>query len=323
MGLWNVSAASDEDPVAMLRPRRRIAGMSAVLLPFAPDGRVDWASFEQHVDRTLAAGLAPAVNMDTGYVALLDEATRNEVLTRTASAAASFVASAFVDDRPGEAFRPDAYRAAIDRVRERGGTPIIFPSYGLSGLEGARIGDAMAELGEHAGRFYAFELSPRFAPFGRVFDLSVYERLLALPTCVGAKHSSLSRAQEWARLRLRDRLRPEFSVLTGNDLAIDMVMYGSDYLLGLSTFAPAAFARRDRLWAEGDPAFYELNDALQALGAFTFRDPIPAYRHSAAQYLAAAGHIRSDRLPVGAPRRPDSDRAVLETLRARIEACSG
>ena len=30
-------------------------------------------------------------------------------------------------------------------------------------------------------------------------------------------------------------LRPEFMVLTGNDLAIDMVMYGSDYLLELNT----------------------------------------------------------------------------------------
>ena len=65
------------------------------------------------------------------------------------------------------------------------------------------------------------------------------------------------------------------------DLAIDMVMYGSDYLLGLSTFAPEEFARRDRMWAQGDPGFHELNDALQYLGAFTFRAPVPAYRHDA------------------------------------------
>ena len=44
------------------------------------------------------------------------------------------------------------------------------------------------------------------------------------------------------------------------DMVTDMMgdhilMYGSDYLLGLSTFAPEAFAARDRLWAVGDPAF--------------------------------------------------------------------
>ena len=74
------------------------------------------------------------------------------------------------------------------------------------------------------------------------------------------------RELEWQRLDLRNRVRPEFKVFTGNDLAIDMVMYGSDYLLGLSTFAPDAFARRDAMWESGDPRFYELNDLLQYLG---------------------------------------------------------
>jgi hypothetical protein len=39
-------------------------------------------------------------------------------------------------------------------------------------------------------------------------------------------------------------------IYTGNDLASDMVQYGSDYLPGLSTFAPQAFALRDRHWLE-------------------------------------------------------------------------
>ena len=94
----------------------------------------------------------------------------------------------------------------------------------------------------------------------------------------GAKHSSLRRGPEWERLRLRDAVRPEFKVFTGNDLAIDMVMYGSDYLLGLSTFAPDLFAARDRMWEAGDPGFYELNDLLQYLGFFAFRGPVPAYK---------------------------------------------
>ena len=58
-------------PEKMIRPRRRITGMSAILLPFLDDGSVDWDGFRAHVRRTADAGLTPAVNMDTGYVNLL------------------------------------------------------------------------------------------------------------------------------------------------------------------------------------------------------------------------------------------------------------
>ena len=91
-------------------------------------------------------------------------------------------------------------------------------------------------------RFIGFELSPLFHPAGRIWDLATYKEVLHIEQCIGAKHSSLEREPEWDRLRLRDAERPDFLVLTGNDLAIDMVMYGSDYLLGLSTFAPDLFA---------------------------------------------------------------------------------
>ena len=53
---------------------------------------------------------------------------------------------------------------------------------------------------------------------------------------------------------MRDELRPDFLVLTGNDLAIDMVMYGGDYLLGLSTFAPEDFAAGTAAGPTGDVA---------------------------------------------------------------------
>ena len=136
--------------------------------------------------------------------------------------------------------------------------------------------------------------------------------------CIGAKHSSLNRELEWDRLALRNEVRPDFLVLTGNDLAIDMVMYGSDYLLGLSTFAPDKFAERDRLWATGDPRFYQLNDVLQYLGHFTFRPPVPAYRHSAAMFLQMRGWAEGSAVPIGAPTRPDSDQDVLRDIGERL-----
>ena len=83
-------------------------------------------------------------------------------------------------------------------------------------------------------------------------------------------------------------------------------MYGSDYLLGLSTFAPDLFARRDALWKAQDPAFYELNDWLQYLGFFAFREPIPAYKHDAALFLHLRGWIASPRTHASSPERPAS-----------------
>ena len=286
-----------------------------MLLPFS-GGAVDWAGFEAHVARTAEAGLTPAVNMDTGYVHLLDGETRAAVLDRAAKVVdgGPLVAGAHVADEPGTAWQADGHRREMDAVQQRGAIPVVFPSHALTALDGDGIVAAHCELAAHVDRFIAFELSPLFAPAGRIFDLETYRGLLTIPECIGAKHSSLQRQPEWDRLRLRDRVRPDFHVFTGNDLAIDMVMYGSDYLLGLSTMAPDLFARRDALWAGGDPAFYELNDLLQHLGHFAFRPPVPAYKHSAAQLLHLRGWLDGDETPPGSPRRPDSDREVLASI---------
>lgn len=308
-------------PAPTVQPDRTITGISAVLLPFTDGGAVDWPAFEALLDRTVAVGITPAVNMDTGYVQLLDDPTRERVLDMAAAhtGPGGFVAGAFVADEPGASFALDAYLTAMDRIATRGGTPVVFPSYGLNALDDAAWVAAHTDLGSRVDRFIGFELGPMFVPYGRIYSLDAYEGLLGIGTCVGAKHSSLSRALEWDRLDLRDRTRPDFKVFTGNDLAIDMVCYGSDYLLGLSAFAPEAFAERDRRWATGDRGFHELNDLLQYLGFFAFRPPVPAYRHDAALFLSLRGRIGSDATPEGAPRRPDSDRDVLADIARRLE----
>ena len=158
-----------------------------------------------------------------------------------------------------------------------------------------------------------------FAPFGRIYSLDVYRGLMGIRSCLGAKHSSLRRDLEWQRLAIRDAERPDFLVFTGNDLAIDMVMYGSDYLLGLSAFAPELFARRDACWEAGDPAFYELNDTLQYLGCFAFRSPVPAYKHTAAMFLHLRGWIKTDATHHASPSRPASDRAILREIGGRLD----
>lgn len=307
------------DITARLRPCRPITGMSAVLIPFTADGTIDWPAVETHIARTHAVGLTPAVNMDTGYVQLLSEPDQDRVLDLAAAVTdGAFVAGAYVADAGGTPFDLDAYLRASAAITARGGTPVIFPSYGLNELTDDGWVAALRSIGTRLDRFIGFELGAMFVPYGRIVSLDAYRALVEIPQCIGAKHSSLSRRLEWDRLAARDELRPDFKVLTGNDLAIDMVMYGSDYLLGLSTFAPEEFAARDRMWAAGDPRFYELNDVLQYLGAFAFRDPVPGYRHDAAMFFELRGWSSTDITPPGAPRRPESDRAILAAILERL-----
>jgi dihydrodipicolinate synthase/N-acetylneuraminate lyase len=300
----------------MTEARRPIVGMAAVLLPFTDAGDIDWDAFAGLVTRIRDAGLVPAVNMDTGFGALLDDDERRRALSIASDG--EFVAGSYVDDEPGASVGIDGYRKAMQTIAEHGGTPIVFPSWGLHALPEPEVPAVFSELARDCDRFLAFELGEMFAPMGRIFTLETYEALLGIPQCAGAKHSSLRRQPEWERLGLRDRVRPDFMVLTGNDLAIDMVTYGSDYLLGLAAFAPDWFAQRDDALARrDDAAFWERNDLLQYLGQFAFRDPVPAYRHSAAQFLARRGWIATSRTHPESPTRPESDGAVLDEILRR------
>jgi len=324
----NASFLSDAHPQKLLTPQRPVCGISAVLLPFDAAGFVDFEGFSKHVERTAAAGIVPAVNMDTGYGHLIGDATRRQVLAtaRQAVGPASekpfggLVAGACVVDAGGDAFDEAAYAKQLAMIADVGATPVIFPSWGLNSGEGADVVSRLAALSRHMPQFIGFELAKAFHPAGRVLSLDAYAELMAMPTCLGAKHSSLSRRLEWDRLALRNRTRPDFHVFTGNDLAIDMVRYGSDWLLGLSTAWPEAFALRDAWWAAGDRRFDELDDALQALGDFAFRWPVPAYKHSMAQFLHLRGLIDCDATHSQSLPRPESDREILAGLRDRIEA---
>jgi dihydrodipicolinate synthase/N-acetylneuraminate lyase len=243
---------------AWVRPRQ-IDGISALLLPYRADARStgnarpDWDAYADNLAQTARAGLQPAVNMDTGYVHLLTDDERTQVLKIAAGTLKGqpFVAGAFVEDKAAPGLSADELIALYcregDVIREHGGTPILFQSTALTSLPEGEIARVYDQVARRVGPILGFELGTMFAPFGTVYSLELFERLLQIPGLLGIKHSSLDRAQEWQRLDLRDRLRPDFKVYTGNDLAIDMVVYGSDYLLGLSSFAPEAFALRDRL----------------------------------------------------------------------------
>jgi dihydrodipicolinate synthase/N-acetylneuraminate lyase len=302
-----------------LRPNRTIEGISAVLLPFRADGSIDIDGFRTLTRRTFDAGITPSVNMDTGYANLISDDDRRTVLalTREIAAGRPFVAGAYVQGKPGDA--RTHYRQQIEEIQSFGGTPIIFQSDYVKQLDPAGVVTFYREIARIAPRFIGFELGEMFVPFGRIYDIDTFRALLDIPQLIGAKHSSLQRELEWERLAVRDQHRPDFKVYTGNDLAIDLVFWGSDYLLGLSAFHPEAFALRDRLWAQGDARAYGLNDLIQYLGFFAFRTPVPAYKHTAAQFLHLRGLIATSQTHPQAATRPDSDIPILAEILQRLD----
>jgi dihydrodipicolinate synthase/N-acetylneuraminate lyase len=229
----------------------------------------------------------------------------------------NFVAGAFVEGLNGDPLK--LYRDAVEEIQTAGGTPILFQCSAFKKMSGTELIKSYKIIAADCQKMLAFELGEMFAPFGQIYSLEIVGELMRIPQIAGIKHSSLNRELEWQRLALRDEVRPDFKIYTGNDLAIDMVMYGSDYLLGLSAFAPEAFAARDKLWADSDPRFYELNDLLQYLGFFAFRPPVPAYKHTAAQFLKLRGKIKSDLPHPQAQRRPESDLEILRDISERLE----
>lgn len=301
------------------KPRRKVQGIAAALLPFESDGRVAVAAFQRHLVATQRAGLMNAVNMDTGYVNYLSDAEKRDVLRWTREALGAdvpFVAGAYIEGQDGDVVA--LYRAHMEAIAESGGIPIVFQTARLHGKSPQEKAAAYQAICKGFPHVLAFELGKMFAPNGEIFDEDTVRRLMDIPEIKGMKHSSLDRLTELQRLALRDRHRPDFRIYTGNDLGINMIEYGSDYLLGLATFCPERFAERDRLWEGGDPAYYALSDALQYLGNVAFRAPVPAYKHSAAVFLHLTGRIPTPNPHPKNPRRPNWEEQMLADCARRL-----
>ncbi len=305
------------------RPRthRKVQGIAAALLPFESDGRIAVEAFQRHLIATQRTGLTNAVNMDTGYVNFLSETEKVNVLRWTREALgrdAPFVAGAYIEGQEGPAAK--LYRKQIEVIVGYGGTPILFQTSQLHGKSAQEKSETYREACRGCPGVLAFELGKMFAPNGEIFDTETFLRLLEIPEIVGLKHSSLDRLVEFDRLALRDAHRPDFRIYTGNDLGINMIEYGSDYLLGVATFAPGKFAERDYFWETADSRYFALSDSLQHLGNVAFREPVSAYKHSAAIFLHLTGRIPSDQTHPRSPQRPIWE---VELMRDCVRRLSG
>jgi dihydrodipicolinate synthase/N-acetylneuraminate lyase len=299
--------------------RRKVQGIAAALLPFEADGRVAVEAFQNHLRATHRAGLLNAVNMDTGYINYLSDVEKLDVLRWAREALGndvSFVGGAYIEGQPGD---PVAlYRKQMDKIVGHGGMPILFQTARLHGKSSAEKAAVYAASCRGYPHVLAFELGQMFAPNGEIFETEMVRRLMDIPEIKGMKHSSLDRLVELERLTIRDAHRPDFRIYTGNDLGINMIEYGSDYLLGLATFAPEKFAERDRFWENGDTGYLALSDALQYLGNVAFRTPVPAYKHSAAVFLHLTGKIPSALTHPKNASRPEWEAEILRDCARRL-----
>src|SRR6476469_9762585 len=123
-----------ESITSRIKPRRKVEGIAAALLPFEQDGRVAAGAFQRHLVATARAGLMNAVNMDTGYANHLNDGEKRDVLRWTREAlgpGVAFVAGAYVEGREGDL--TSLYRRQMDEIVEAGGVPILFQTARLHG----------------------------------------------------------------------------------------------------------------------------------------------------------------------------------------------
>ena len=312
-----------DELLARQTARRKVQGIAAALLPYEADGRIAVEAFSQQLAFIHRAGLMSAVNMDTGYVNYLSDAEKQEVLSWTREVLGKgipFVAGAYIEHLGGDDIVA-LYRQQIDTIVRFGGIPILFQTARLHAKSPVEIAKAYRDICRDYPHVLAFELGSMFASNGEIWNSETVRRLMDIPEIKGMKHSSLDRIVELERLAVRDAHRPDFRIYTGNDLGINMIEYGSDYLLGLAAFAPEKFAERDRLWEAADPEYYSLSDALQYLGNVAFRDPVPAYKHSAAVFLNLIGRIPSDRTHPRNLQRPSWEAAIMVDCARRLSLC--
>lgn len=302
-----------------LTPSRTIDGAAALPVWLAPSGRLDLAGLAARLEATFAAGLTPAVNLFAGGIDLLSLDERIDVLTTAAGVARGrrFITGALpTTDAAPLAIR---YGRAVDAVVRQGGTPLLLPIAELGALDG----DALAHLWRQATVGHrgvlVVETAAEFGMPSPLYAPDVMTRLIDVASLGGLVHASLDREAEWARIEARDIARPEFRIYSGHERALDMVSYGSDYLLGTAGCAPEAFAARDRAWRDGAARGYDLNDALQCLGSLLYRMPLNGARHAAVQWLEARGLVRGVRPLSGAALRPDTDVALYREVGDRLD----
>src|SRR5260370_26721709 len=172
-----------EELIERRKPRRKVQGIAAALLPYELDGRVAVDAFAKQLTSTHRAGLMNAVNMDTGYVNYLSDTEKQGVLDWTRQALGKgipFVAGAHIEHLAGDDIVA-LYRGQIDSIVRFDGLPILFQTARLHGRSPATIAKAYQDICRDYPQVLAFECGPLFAPTGEIWNREPVQLLRSLP----------------------------------------------------------------------------------------------------------------------------------------------
>lgn len=240
--------------------------------PFQHDGSVDHAQIAQMINRLRKSALKGVVVCgSTSESAMLGEEENMAVMATAAKAVEgsglSLVCGAASAD-------PCAVRRYLQYAGHVGAIgALVPPPYYFTYPEEETAAFYQSLAVEKGVPVIAYQI-PAFAPD---IPLSIVPELLRMPHLIGIKNSSANIKQLMHQIELRDRIRPDFSILTGTDDALLPSLAGGcdGSFTALGAILPDQLAKIYRAVADGDLARAQkiqkkLLPLLRAADAFPF-----------------------------------------------------
>lgn len=264
---------------------------TALVTPFTATGAIDWAAFDRHLDRQLAAGIAGLVPVGTtGEAATLDDDEALALISRTKARAegAAYVLAGTGSNSTAKTV------AATRRAVEAGvdGVLVVTPYYNKPNQEG------LYRHFEAVSRAISIPIIVYNIPPRSVIDVSVetLARLAELKNIVGVKDAT---GNVGRILQQRARIGKNFVQFSGDDiLALASVAVGAIGVISVvSNVAPKLCADMQNAALAGDfETALAIQDKLTALQQALF---LEAGVTGAKYGLSLLGKVREEvRLPL-------------------------
>lgn len=196
--------------------QRKFAGPYGIILtPFTESGDVDFTLLEQQVDRVCRTGLTGVVACGTTGESSMLSFEENVQILRTVREAAGGRVQLIGGATSGDARTTIRYLEKTAALGYDGA--LVAPSYYLP-MNEEDVAAYFRRLSEAdtGMAIVAYNIPMCTSPV----TLNAFERILSLENVRGIKNSSGNLNEIMHEMDIRDRIRPDFSVLTGSDESI-------------------------------------------------------------------------------------------------------
>lgn len=301
---------------------RQLHGVTvATVLPFHPDGAIDWASYDRLLDYcAIGRGMAAVfVNGHAGEVAALSPQERMDVIAHTRQRI-----GAGVPLFAGVVAYSTAEAVARAREAEQAGADVAvlfpFPQYGGGGgaHEGAVLGYLQAVSDAITLPLSVFQYPVRS---GAGFSTAVLCRVAQLPRLIAIKEGSAEMGVYEDNWRAVKAVAPEVAVLASNyDWLHAQLAVGSDGILsGLASLLPDLLVALWQASARNDlPAMREANARLYPLERAIYGAPPAMDMHT--RIKVALHHLGVIASPLPRAPLPPISAEVARQVVAAVDA---